>query len=121
MSGTSLADECIVQNNLVHRPGLNQERVRGVGSAKITVTASFYDETEIVGPSEVHSGNDVVCGLRGDGINTGSRDPGVDPTGALGRTRFIAEVERVLQVFDYFFSSCDLCGGVSGHGWFDLQ
>jgi hypothetical protein len=116
-----LADECIVQNNLVHRPGPDQERVRGVGSAKITVTATFYDEAEIVGPSEVNSGNDVVCSLCGDGINTGRRHPGVDPTGALGRTRLIADVERVLQVFDYSFSSCDVCGDVSGHGWFDLN
>jgi hypothetical protein len=53
VSGASLADECIVQNNLVHRPGPDQERVRGVGSAKTTVTATFYDETKIVGPSEV--------------------------------------------------------------------
>ena len=81
------------------------------------MATAFHDKTEIVGPSEVNSGNDIGCGLRCDRINTGTGRPSIDPAGGLGRTWLITDVERILQIFQYFLASGTVCGsGVSGQG-----
>ena len=69
------------------------------------MAATFHDQPEMVGLSKINSGNDVIGGLRSNRISTWTGDPGVDPARALGSTRLITDIERVLQVFNYFFAS----------------
>ena len=72
--------ERIVHRDLVHGAGPDQQGVRGVRGALITVASAFDDQAQMVLAREVDRGGDVISISGGDRINAGLGGPGIGPT-----------------------------------------
>ena len=64
------------------------------------MTASLYDQPQIVLPREIDCGDDVPCVRRRHGVSARSRGPSVHPTCCLGQTDLIANVIGILEFFE---------------------
>ena len=75
----SFCDEGFMQCDLMHRTRPNQQGIRCVRRAQVTVTAAFDDQAQIVLARKVDGRNNVL-GLRGrDGVNAWVGGPRIDP------------------------------------------
>src|ERR1700685_181061 len=92
----SLRDECIVHRNVIHVPRPNQQRIRRVRCALITMPATFDDETQTVVASKVYCGSDVVRISRRHRVNARLRGPCIRPTQSLRQPGLIADVVGVI-------------------------
>ena len=101
---TTLRNEVIVQGHLVHVPGPNQERIRRIGGALVTVPAAFDDQAQIVLPREVDRCDHVSGVLRRNRIGAGLRSPGIDPAAGLRQRRLVANKVRILQARERFLA-----------------
>ena len=91
----SLGGEGVVNGDDVHPSRPDQERIRRTGGAKIAVTAAFHHEAEIMSFGKAHGRNDVGGALGFDRVGTRLQAPSIKPARALGKTRLIANVERI--------------------------
>src|SRR4029453_9932553 len=91
VAGASRSDESVVQDDGVHRSRPDEERVRRVRRALITVATSFYDQSQIVPACEVDGRDHVARPLGGNSVNARYGGPRFDPAGCPGEPDLIAE------------------------------
>src|SRR5204862_1824533 len=88
----SFRDKGIVQGDFVHRARPNQQRIRRIGGALITVAAAFDDQAKIVLSREVYGGDNVFGLRRGKSVEAGCRGPRIHPAGGLSETWLVTNV-----------------------------
>src|SRR5690242_7605208 len=70
-AGATLRDEIVVEGDVVHVAGPDEEGIGAVGSALVAVAAALHDEAEIFFAGKVDGGGNVRGILGGDGVDAG--------------------------------------------------
>lgn len=97
-TGAPGADKRVVQGDPVHPPGPDQQRIDGIGSALIAVTAALDDQPQIVFAREIDRRDDIVRALGGDRVHARPRRPGAHPAQGLRQPDFVAQVVWVPEI-----------------------
>jgi hypothetical protein len=90
-------DEGVVELDVPHRVGPDQQRIGSVGAAEIAVAAALHDDAQIVGAGEVDRSGHVGGRCGGDDVGAGRWGPGVEIARDLGSRRLILDEEGVFQ------------------------
>jgi hypothetical protein len=105
---TSLRNEIVMQDDQVHAPRPDQQRIRCIRSAEIAMAAAFYDQPQIVVAGEIDRGNDVTGRLGCHCIDARLRFPGIDPPRRLRQGDVVADVIGILEFVEASAASCSI-------------
>src|SRR5262249_8379426 len=71
--------------------GPDQQRIRSVGSALVTVSTSSDHQAEVAGARKIDRSDDIHRGLSGYGISAWLATPAVYPAARLGERGVVAQ------------------------------
>ncbi len=95
-----------MQNDVVHCPRPDEQRIRRARSALVTVSTAFDDQTQIVIASETDGRDDVVSPGGRDRIDARRGHPRIHPAGVLRQSGLVTEVIGILQSLENFLARC---------------
>src|SRR5215471_12100623 len=98
LASATVGDEGIPERDVVHGSRPDQQGIRRVGGAKITVAAALDDQPHIVLAGKVDGSDDIFRSPSRHRIDARLRRPGVDPARGLRQRDLIADVVRILQL-----------------------
>src|SRR5271168_490113 len=100
----SLGNERGVHLDIVHLPGPDQQRIRRIRGALITVASALDRQAQIIFAGEINRRRDVLGVSGRHCINAGLGSPRIDPSEALGESRLIADKIGIFEVLPELLS-----------------
>jgi hypothetical protein len=92
-----LGDECVVQDDVIHRSRPDQQRIGRVRRSLIAVTAAFNAKPKPVLVGEVDGSHHIGRCFGRNGIDAWFRYPCVYPANGLRSSGLIADIVRIPQ------------------------
>src|SRR4030095_8071559 len=117
LAGASVAHEGIVQRDAVHRPRPDQQRAGRARRSLIAVAAALDDDAQPIRARKIDGVHDILRATRRDDISAWRRRPAIDPSTGLRQRRAVADVIRILELFENLRAGWPIGRGCAGRKW----